>query len=190
MFWWTTLVLRSISSSSLMGLSQSSTHTVTIDNDDLSSIKVSEAVVHRLNKGIKSSDSSTSSKPEKKIEQPVSYNIPSSALSGGNTQYISSLDIQRHVHSAIDENNKYWESQVRNINASNDKVTALMNREYEKTLKEVEVILPAVSSEKRKNPCIDVKEKVLQCYKNNPKQSLKCLDDVNKFTSCILDTKA
>lgn len=175
-----------------MGSSQSATHTVTIDNDDLSTIQVSKAVADRLTKGIQSNESSSNSKPEKKAEQhtPVNYNIPSSALPGANTQYISSLDIQRHVHNAIEENNKYWENQVRNIHVANDKVTTRMNREYERTLKEVEVILPPVSCEKRKNPCVDVKEKVLQCYKRNPKQSLKCLEEVNKFTSCILDTKA
>ncbi|KAI5703660.1 hypothetical protein M8J76_001364 [Diaphorina citri] len=174
-----------------MGSSQSNTHTVTIDNDDLSTIQVSKAVADRLTKGLQTSDSSSNTKPEKKTEQskPVNYNIPSSALAG-NTQYISSLDIQKHLHSAIDENNKYWENKVKSINAANDKVTDLMNKEYERTLREVEVILPHVSKEKRANPCVDMKEKVLKCYKSNPKQSLKCLEEVNQFTSCILDTKA
>ncbi|KAL1460032.1 hypothetical protein WDU94_011972 [Cyamophila willieti] len=176
-----------------MGSSQSTTHSVTIDNDDLSTIQVSKAVADRLTKGVQSNESSNSSpKAEKKPEQtkPVNYNIPSSALAGANVQYISSLDLQRHVHGAIDENNKYWENQVKSINAANDKVTALMNKEYERTLKEIEVILPHVNKEKRETPCVDMKEKVLKCYQSNPKQSLKCLQEVNQFTTCILDTKA
>lgn len=174
-----------------MGSSQSATHTVTIDNDDLSTIQVSKAVADRLTKGAQTN--SSNAQPEKKptdSSKPVNYNIPSSALGAPNTQYISTLDIQRHVHTAIDENNKYWENQVKSINAANDKVTALMNKEYEKTLRDIEVILPQIKKEKHETPCVDMKEKVLKCYQSNPKQSLKCLQEVDQFTACILDSKA
>lgn len=173
-----------------MGSSQSSTHTVTIDNDDLSTIQVSKAVADRLTRGMQKNESSASSKTDKKAPEsvkPVQYNIPTSAVQ---TQFISSLDIQKHVHNAIEENNKYWSDQVKKIIVTNNETTNVMKKEHEKTLKEIESILPPVPKEKKQVSCVDVKDKVLKCYQSNSKQSLKCLNEVNQFTACILDAKA
>lgn len=37
----------------------------------------------------------------------------------------------------------------------------------------------------KKAPCQELKAKVVDCYKKNPTETLKCSDDVKEFLDCV-----
>ncbi|XP_031356178.1 MICOS complex subunit MIC19 isoform X1 [Photinus pyralis] len=160
-----------------MGSGSSRTRKLTLDNEDASNvIKVSEDVVQRLK-----SDSQVRSVQRQEViaavpngPAPIYYYEPR----------LTSLQFQQEKSEALKKNDEYWERRIKDLESYHMEMHKVMEGEYNKAINEMntkEKKLYACDTP----PCQISKARVLECYKRNPNQAMKCLKEVEAFTACV-----
>ncbi|XP_031356179.1 MICOS complex subunit MIC19 isoform X2 [Photinus pyralis] len=85
---------------------------------------------------------------------------------------------------ALKKNDEYWERRIKDLESYHMEMHKVMEGEYNKAINEMntkEKKLYACDTP----PCQISKARVLECYKRNPNQAMKCLKEVEAFTACV-----
>ncbi|KAK7789698.1 hypothetical protein R5R35_011515 [Gryllus longicercus] len=161
-----------------------STRKVTVPNDDPAGvIKVSEAVVQRL-KG------TSEEVPRQKSPVDVRSNIQSSAPIVYPPQYsmagsLTALQIQQAKEEELRKNDEYWMQRLQRQQETHKAMDFHMQQQYDSAVSDVKGSLFACPDPNDEVPCRNLKDKVTECYKNNPKAVLKCSQEVLAFQACV-----
>ncbi|XP_068626578.1 uncharacterized protein [Battus philenor] len=123
---------------------------------------------------------------EKSIEDQNSFGINDLETECANDltfeDAISSKKIQ-------DEEQKYWSGRIETLKTEHQIISKIIETEYEKTIENANKLYnqPTVTDDKIKKikPCFNWRAKILQCYENNPRQSLVCSPIVQAFNEYI-----
>lgn len=185
--------------------SKQSTRSLTISNEEeVGVIKVSSAVAERLAQGVNKSFNQTvkdvnsftptqptpstvppsSSLPQKKIGETPSaypaYYYPELTL--------SALEMQHQKEQELHAQNDYWQKRLKNMENKHSMIDILLEEEFKRTVNE---FYPEEKGQKATNNfnneqlCAAGKEKVLKCYQDHPKETLKCSNLVEEFSNCV-----
>jgi len=171
-----------------------STRKIQVDNDEpVGVIKVSENVVQRLKSNSGGSNVGTAS----------SYSLPHQDMSANNQNvsyqqhpvyipqpYVTSSMVREQVEKELEKNDRYWESRIRGLQENQNKLSLIMESEFNKAYKEIEKNFPVIAPKNAVIPCQDFKSKVVDCFRNNANQTLNCRDIVNEFTSCVSNSRS
>ncbi|XP_054263096.1 MICOS complex subunit Mic19 [Macrosteles quadrilineatus] len=172
-----------------------STRKIQIDNDEpVGIIKASENVVQRLkstngggsNIGASSNYTQPSS-PDKMSNnsQNQSHQVPAYIPQ----PYVTSSMVREQVEKELEKNDRYWESRIRGLQENQNKLSYIMESEFNKAYKEVGKNFPVIAPKSVVMPCQDIKTKLVDCFKNNANQTLNCSKIVNEFTSCVSNSR-
>lgn len=177
-----------------MGSGQSA-RKITINNEEIGVIGISESVVERL--------------VQKVNESPVASEVRSSTLtessshpqSGGtlvNSEFapcqhltMSALKMQQQKEQELRNLDNYWRQRLWNLEQTHAKLNDILNAEYKKATEEIYInAKKGISVEDAVQPCKSTSDKVLACYQQNPKQILKCSNLVDEFFNCVDQRRA
>ncbi|KAI4483823.1 hypothetical protein M0802_013297 [Mischocyttarus mexicanus] len=131
-----------------------------------------------------SSSSSLSSQSHKNIGETPSaypaYYYPELTL--------SALEMQHQKEKELHAQNDYWQKRLKNMQNKHSIIDILLEEEYKKTVMEfhpVEKGQKGTDSLSSEQLCAAGKEKVLKCYQDHPKETLKCSNLVEEFSNCV-----
>uniref|UniRef100_A0A1B6GRK2 CHCH domain-containing protein n=1 Tax=Cuerna arida TaxID=1464854 RepID=A0A1B6GRK2_9HEMI len=180
-----------------MGGSQS-TRKIGIDNDETVGgvIRVSENVAQRL-KNINNvrggeNASTTFSNPQPISPSPVSGPIVSQQPSSGfyaPQPFITSSMIRDQIEKELEKNDRYWERRIKTLQDNQNRITQVMESEFNKAYKEIENNFPTLAPKDATIPCQDYKSMVVDCFKNNANHTLNCSKLVNDFAACVSNSR-
>ncbi|XP_076234089.1 coiled-coil-helix-coiled-coil-helix domain containing 3 [Calliopsis andreniformis] len=185
-----------------MGAEQS-TRKLTIDNEEIDVIKVSNSVVQRLaqktneahGKSAAEVRPPTLSEPHTVSSQPPqSGTVP---ISSGYPVYyypqltLSALEIQKEKEKELHNQDLYWQNRIANLQKNHIKIDRIIDEEHKKAIEEFYVDgKKKVNNQDTVQPCLENTEKVLKCYQENPKEILKCSSLVEEFSNCVDQRRA
>ncbi|KAK4873103.1 hypothetical protein RN001_015132 [Aquatica leii] len=163
-----------------MGTATSRTRRLTVENEEKACvIKVSDEVVKRLKQC------------EEEVRQQTQLQpvVPFPALPEGQVPvYIydprltTTLQSQQEKIQALKRNDEYWERRITDLENWHKEMHKTMEGEYNKAVKELGI---EKKYECDTPPCQISKKKVIECYKEYPKQPMRCLKEVQAFTDCV-----
>lgn len=95
---------------------------------------------------------------------------------------LSALKVRAEKEEELRQVEEYWQSRLQETRNHQLKATAINEESLHNTIAAVEKLF----LKGRQAPiCQEPKHAVLQCYKQNPKQSLNCSQEVKSFAQCI-----
>ncbi|XP_034838070.1 MICOS complex subunit MIC25-like [Maniola hyperantus] len=88
-----------------------------------------------------------------------------------------------------DEDYDYWAHRIESLKNDHQEICQIIEEEYLKTIDNTNKLFhpPKITQEKiqKIKPCFDWQSKILQCYEDNPRQSLMCSALVQAFSNCV-----
>ncbi|XP_015590208.1 MICOS complex subunit MIC19 [Cephus cinctus] len=175
-----------------MGSGQSA-RKLTISNEEkVGVIKVSNAVVQRL----QGSENTTGTQDVRSSHPPqpalAASQAQESQLATGYPVYypeytISALEMQQQKEKELNTQDQYWQRRLRNLERNHEKINQILDAEYRKAIEEFSDGQGGkrVSVKSTVVPCVGNSNKVLKCYQDHPKETLKCSNLVEDFYNCV-----
>lgn len=178
-----------------MGGTQS-TRKIGIDNNEhVGVIRVSENVAQRL-KNVKSggnyNSSTINNKPSPSSELSVNNPNLNNQQFPGNMfpqHFVTSSMIREEVEKELEKNDRYWERKIKSLQDNQNKITSILEAEFDKACKDVESSFPSLAPKDKAVPCQDYKSMIVDCLKNNANHTLNCSPIVKDFTFCVNNSK-
>ncbi|KAF7281155.1 uncharacterized protein LOC143203828 [Rhynchophorus ferrugineus] len=166
-----------------MGGSPSKTRKLTVENDDPTSvIKVSDDVVDRI-RGV----AQAVRKQEVAVPQVTQITTPQPATSVLpvylHEPSLTSIQIRQANVAELQKNDDYWNSRLKALEENHKRMNKVMEEEYNKALEEFKVGKPAQGL--KEIPCLDMKKAVMECYRCNPDEPMRCSKIVQAFQECV-----
>ncbi|XP_029175181.1 MICOS complex subunit MIC19 [Nylanderia fulva] len=183
-----------------MGSGQSARKLTISNEEEVGVIKVSNAIVQRLAQqrdGSEVNESSTDPpRPDSsKVRQtaPPSAAPPAVAVTSGQPVYypeltVSALQMQQHMEQELKKQDQYWHRRLQNLEDGYQKVNRVLEDEYKKAANETSVTKTgqkSVDIQGAVQPCLEGSNKVLKCFQDHPKETLKCSNLVEEFSNCV-----
>ncbi|XP_015172018.1 PREDICTED: MICOS complex subunit mic25-a [Polistes dominula] len=192
--------------------SEQSTRSLTISNEEeVGVIKVSSAVVERLAQGVNKNSNQTVKEvnsftptPAPPPPQPTPSNavpqsspLPQKNIGETPSVYsayyypeltLSALEMQHQKEKELRAQNDYWQKRLKNMENKHSMIDILLEEEYKRTVNEfypIEKGQKATNNLDNEQLCAAGKEKVLKCYQDHPKETLKCSNLVEEFSNCV-----
>ncbi|XP_055637678.1 MICOS complex subunit MIC19 [Toxorhynchites rutilus septentrionalis] len=173
-----------------MGASSSTPRTVTVDNNSsVGVIDISDDVVERLKSGMPSKEGSRShsqdaSRFSGEGNVPSSYPNPVPPSYYGEPS-LTSMQVRKEKEQELRANDIYWMKRLQTLEANLQKTNQILEKEYNDAIVDVKKRFENTAVNHQLPPCQDLKAKVVQCYKQNPHETLNCSTDVRAFTDCV-----
>eukprot|EP00095_Tigriopus_kingsejongensis_P008198 maker-scaffold895_size84271-snap-gene-0.22 protein:Tk08198 transcript:maker-scaffold895_size84271-snap-gene-0.22-mRNA-1 annotation:"coiled-coil-helix-coiled-coil-helix domain-containing protein mitochondrial" len=180
-----------------MGQSQSNPRKITVINEEAAGvIKISDSVVQRLKEEMggqkdkpdppqttESASPAPAAPPAPAVIEPTPPQVgPAPIIQYVGDPSLSALKVRAEKEEELRQVEDYWQSRLRETRNHQLKATAINEENFHSTIEAVERLF----LKSRQSPiCQEAKHAVLQCYKQNPKQSLKCSQEVRNFAQCI-----
>ncbi|CAH0547319.1 unnamed protein product [Brassicogethes aeneus] len=163
-----------------MGGNPSKTRKLSVENDDPTNvIRVSEDVVGRIKGG-------QSAREQPAPAQNTWGNVPQAAPAPLylHEPSITTIQLRQENVESLKKNDQYWAERIKKMEANHQKINKVLDDEYGKALKELDGNQTArkIISEL---PCLDAKNAVLKCYKENDKEPMNCSQVVKDFQECV-----
>ncbi|KAK7789697.1 hypothetical protein R5R35_011515 [Gryllus longicercus] len=83
------------------------------------------------------------------------------------------------------KNDEYWMQRLQRQQETHKAMDFHMQQQYDSAVSDVKGSLFACPDPNDEVPCRNLKDKVTECYKNNPKAVLKCSQEVLAFQACV-----
>uniref|UniRef100_U5EQ92 Putative head-elevated expression protein n=1 Tax=Corethrella appendiculata TaxID=1370023 RepID=U5EQ92_9DIPT len=174
-----------------MGASES--RTVTIDNNNSPGvIDVSDEVVQRLKSGLKAEkqreqQQNSESRPiSAPAHPPSSYTNP---VPHPNTLYsepsLTSMQVRIEKENELKKNDLYWAQRLKELETNLQKTNQIMEKQYNDAVADVKKRFENTTTLQQPAPCQELKNAVIECYKKNTNETLKCSAVVQSFTDCV-----
>ncbi|KAL7729497.1 hypothetical protein ACLKA6_007801 [Drosophila palustris] len=193
-----------------MGAKQSrEPRSVTMENP-AGVLDISDDVVKRLKQGItqqarENAAVAEESKPASKPEQPakkaplkvapaaaavvapptVVYQSPTPIYVQGGGHTISAADVQRQMNQELQKNDEQWRQRMTQLEENLKKTNTIMEKEYANAVEGVHKRFVSTAAAHKTPPCQDLKAQLLACYRANPGETLRCIDEVAQFKQCV-----
>ncbi|KAJ8675159.1 hypothetical protein QAD02_010945 [Eretmocerus hayati] len=173
-----------------MGASQSSRKlTITNDEDDANVIRISDAVAQRL---AQSASSAPVDPPPRPIPQMSTGQAPITTQNVSDCPpsfTISALAVQQQKEKELADQEVYWKRRLQNLEKTHEKINKAIDDEYKKALTIFDDCR-VIKAQNAVKPCSENSKKVLKCYQENPRETLRCADLVAQFSSCVDQRRA
>uniref|UniRef100_A0A2M3Z380 Putative head-elevated expression protein n=1 Tax=Anopheles braziliensis TaxID=58242 RepID=A0A2M3Z380_9DIPT len=178
-----------------MGAASSNARSVVVPNTT-GLIDISDDVVKRMKN---SSSSSQSQQPDASPQSaadgadarsatgPSSYPNPSpSAASVFHGELpLTSLQVRQEKERELRENDIYWTKRMKALEANLKQTNQVLEKEYNAAVADVKKRFETSAVRQQLPPCQDLKAKVIDCYRANPSETLRCANEVQQFTDCV-----
>uniref|UniRef100_A0A2M4C017 Putative head-elevated expression protein n=1 Tax=Anopheles marajoara TaxID=58244 RepID=A0A2M4C017_9DIPT len=183
-----------------MGAASSNARSVVVPNTT-GLIDISDDVVKRM-KNSSSSSSSQSQQPDASPQSaaddgadarsghgpsPSSYPNPSpsaAAVFHGELP-LTSLQVRQEKERELRENDIYWTKRMKALEANLKQTNQVLEKEYNAAVADVKKRFETSAVRQQLPPCQDLKAKVIECYRANPSETLRCANEVQQFTDCV-----
>ncbi|XP_049532192.1 uncharacterized protein LOC125949247 isoform X2 [Anopheles darlingi] len=179
-----------------MGAASSNARSVVIPNTT-GLIDISDDVVKRMKNS--SSSSSQSEKPDASPQSaaegtdaraglgPSSYPnpAPSAASVFHGELPLTSLQVRQEKERELRENDIYWTKRMKALEANLKQTNQVLEKEYNAAVTDVKKRFETSTVRQQLPPCQDLKAKVIECYRANPSETLRCANEVQQFTDCV-----
>lgn len=165
------------------------------NNEPVGVIRVSENVAQRLksvNNGGNYNNSAIYNKSGPSSELSVNnpnFNHQQFAGSRFPQPFITSSMIREEVEKELEKNDHYWERKIKSLQDNQNKITSILESEFDKACKDVESSFPSLAPKDAAVPCQDYKSMIVDCLKNNANHTLNCSPVVKNFTSCVNNSR-
>lgn len=182
-----------------MGSGQSARKLTISNEEEVGVIKVSNAIVQRLAQQRDGSEineaSSIDVRPDSsKVQQsaPPSAALLPPPVASGQPVYpeltVSALQMQQHMEQELKKQDQYWHRRLQNLEEGYQKINRVLEDEYRKAINETSTTKTAqktVDIQDAVQPCLEGSNKVLKCFQDHPKETLKCSNLVEEFSNCV-----
>ncbi|XP_012524073.1 MICOS complex subunit mic25 [Monomorium pharaonis] len=188
-----------------MGSGQSARKLTISNEEEVGVIKVSNAIVQRLAQGESTrargespSDMRSSAPPTIQHLAPpsattVAPQTSQEATAGQAVYYypeltMSALQMQQQMEEELKRQDQYWQRRLRNLEDGYQKVNRVLEDEYKKAASETSTAKSGRKIADIQNtvqPCLENSNKVLKCFQDHPKETLKCSNLVEEFSNCV-----
>lgn len=115
---------------------------------------------------------------------------------------MTAMQVRKEKEAELMKNDQYWANRLKNQEAEFLKNSKIMEKEFSETVSwtwqcesDVTRISLQVSDVKKRfaqpslasqlPPCQDLKSKIVECYRKNPTETLKCAEVVSNFLDCV-----
>ncbi|KYN10173.1 PREDICTED: MICOS complex subunit MIC19 isoform X1 [Trachymyrmex cornetzi] len=183
-----------------MGSGQSARKLTISNEEEVGVIKVSNAIVQRLAQGEKSKLHKPL--PDAIPAAPIQHPAPSTVTAVPHASEatheqpvyyypeltVSALQIQQQMEEELQQQDQYWQRRLQNIEDGYQKINRVLEEEYKKAANESSVAKPGQKITDIQNtvqPCLENSNKVLKCFQDHPKETLKCSNLVEEFSNCV-----
>lgn len=102
---------------------------------------------------------------------------------GGHT--ISAADVQRQMNQELIRNDEQWRQRMTQLEENLKRTNTIMEAEYANAVEGVHKRFVSTAATSKVPPCQDLKAQLLACYRANPGETLKCIDEVTQFRQCV-----
>ncbi|KAL7300695.1 MICOS complex subunit mic25a [Trichogramma pretiosum] len=169
-----------------MGSSQSTRKlTINNDEDDANVIRISDSVAQRLaNEQSKQSDKQEVASPAVRTAREVELSHTAHPHFT-----ISALEMQQQKERELQEQETYYQRRLQNLEKTHEKINTAIDTEYKKALTIFDDC-KVIKAQDAVKPCIENRQKVLKCYQENPRETLRCASLVEEFSSCVDQRRA
>ncbi|XP_076758420.1 coiled-coil-helix-coiled-coil-helix domain containing 3 [Xylocopa sonorina] len=186
-----------------MGSGQSA-RKLTINNEEIGVIGISESVVERLTQQMNKANTVTANEVrsstlmESSSKRALSQ-LPQSGDAPANydtTMYypqltLTALKIQQQLQQELYNQNNYWQKRLENLKQKHSRIDEIINEEYKKAAEQLySNAKKTVNIQDTIQPCQNSSGKVLKCYQDHPKEILKCSTLVEEFSNCVDQRRA
>ncbi|OXU29452.1 hypothetical protein TSAR_011063 [Trichomalopsis sarcophagae] len=188
-----------------MGSSQSSRKlTIVNEEDDVNVIRISDAVAKRLAQSAEAANEKpaaaaavTREAVKAPAHEPTSAAVPArnaAAMQELSDAYypnftISALEMQQQKERELADQETYWQRRLQNLERTHEKINRAIDQEYKKALTIFDDCR-VIKVQDAVKPCNVNRQKVLKCYQDNPKETLRCADLVEQFSNCVDQRRA
>ncbi|XP_017892083.1 MICOS complex subunit Mic19 [Ceratina calcarata] len=179
-----------------MGSGQSA-RKITINNEEIGVIGISESVVDRLVQKVNESPATSKVRSSTLTESPSTTAVSPQFYQSGDTPVnsesvtcqhltMSALKMQQQKEQELRNLDNYWRQRLWNLEQTHAKLNDILKTEYQKATEEIYInAKKGISIEDAVQPCKGTSDKVLACYQENPKEILKCSSLVDEFSNCV-----
>ncbi|XP_011173375.1 uncharacterized protein LOC105205652 [Solenopsis invicta] len=187
-----------------MGSGQSARKLTISNEEEVGVIKVSNAIVQRLAQGERTRARGEPSSEARSGAPPIQQSAPSGvttvspqasqeATPGQPVYYypeltMSALQMQQQMEEELKRQDQYWQRRLRNLEDGYQRINRVLEDEYKKAASETSVANPGQKIADIQNtvqPCLENSNKVLKCFQDHPKETLKCSNLVEEFSHCV-----
>ncbi|XP_033346488.1 MICOS complex subunit MIC19 [Bombus vosnesenskii] len=187
-----------------MGSGQS-TRKLTINNEEIGVIEISESVVERLTQKVPETNINVASEvrpttlAEPSSKRTVSQQLPQSGDIPANVGYptyhpqltLTALQIQQQNEQEFRKQDNYWQQRLQKLEQKHSEINEIINAEYKKAAEQLYIDgKKGVNIHDTVQPCKNCSEKVFKCYQDHPKEILKCSTLVEEFSNCVDQRRA
>lgn len=186
-----------------MGSGQSARR-LTIDNEDISVVGISDSVVERLTQMHEEGASESKKVRSVTSTEPSSTTVESPQLSrsddipvhSDSPMYypqltLSALMIHQQKEQELRTQDMYWQKRLQNLEKKHAKINEIIDAEYKKAAEQLYTNgKGSVNIQDTVQPCKSSSDKVYECYQVNPKEILKCSNVVEEFYDCVDQRRA
>ncbi|KAK0178683.1 hypothetical protein PV327_007552 [Microctonus hyperodae] len=173
-----------ISTDLVQRLTHSNKDSVSLSNDATNDVKSTES----------SQVPSDSHQNQSRIETPAPSALPHQQhpVQAYPEYTITAYKMQQQKEMELQAQHQYWQNRLNNLKLSHEGINKVFQDEYKRAVDEIS------NAQGKKNinldsvvpPCCADKEKVLQCYRENPREILKCSSVVDEFNNCVDQRRA
>ncbi|XP_034487327.1 MICOS complex subunit MIC19 [Drosophila innubila] len=103
----------------------------------------------------------------------------------GGGQTISAADVQRQMNQELLKNDELWKQRMTKLEENLKKTNTIMETEYANAVEGVHKRFVSTAAAHKTPPCQDLKAQLLACYRANPGETLRCIDEVAQFKQCV-----
>ncbi|KAG5677855.1 hypothetical protein PVAND_007575 [Polypedilum vanderplanki] len=169
-----------------MGKGQSKTRTVSFENESPGIIDISEDVVSRLKKDMQKEREIKRAEIREQQQQqhsPVIQQLPTVVYQSAPT--ITALQIRKEKEAELKANDQYWANRLNKQEKEFLKNNKILQKEFDDTINEVKSRFQHAAFANHVPPCQEFKSRIIDCYRRNPTETLKCASEVKDFMNCI-----
>lgn len=182
-----------------MGSGQSARKLTISNEEEQGVIKVSNAIVQRLAQGerSRSREPPSDTRPSPPVQRPAppsattapqaSEATPSQPVYYYPELTVSALQMQQQMEEELRRQDQYWQRRLQNLEDGYQKVNQILDQEYKKAARETSAKpeQKIVDIQNTVQPCLENSNKVLRCFQDHPKETLKCSNLVEEFSNCV-----
>ncbi|XP_052860837.1 MICOS complex subunit MIC19 [Anopheles cruzii] len=174
-----------------MGAASSNARTVVIPNTT-GVIDISDDVVKRMTNGLPSKANENRAQRSSASDDgpsigtgPSSYpnTVPPATAFYGEVPF-TSMQVRQEKERELRENDTYWTNRLKALEANLKQTNQLLEKEYNEAVVDVKKRFATSAVRQQLPPCQDLKAKVIECYRANQHETLRCTNEVQLFTDC------
>ncbi|KAG6797877.1 MICOS complex subunit MIC25 [Apis cerana] len=184
-----------------MGSGQSA-RKLTINNEEIDVIEISESVVERLTQKMNEEKpnvanevrSATLTDSKKTASSQLSQSdIP---VNAGYPIYqpqltLTALQIQQQKEKEFRNQDNYWQKRLQDLEQKHSEINNIINAEYKKAAEQLNANdKDGINAQDTIQPCKSNSDKVFKCYQDYPKEILNCSSLVEEFSNCVDQRRA